>query len=362
MKTADIIAALMERVPQFTDLFSDSFTPETVTVAGSLVTIKKTKHGLADGKIITLSNAVTLTPVVNIESGGDAGWTRIETATPHDATEEYSTHVVLSSASDQTVAGSYPILSVDTRTEIIFTGSIDDTLDDVFLHENREYSVNGIFRISRIDDDHFSVNLPYTLGPQTVILPSALKVHHRVRISGGAEITRLIENYEKQAMNALWAFVVLDDAQINKDRNTRSDAELEQGGGNEWSALLLSPFSVYVFIPCENEITGRAARDTAEDVRPILYKSIVGMAFDSGFVMSPDSKVFPRGDQLTAYMKAFYVHRFMFAQIPIITGNDTARASKTVPLQSVQFDFLKTEIDTVGVMISGLVEIDQPED
>ena len=45
------------------------------------------------------------------------------------------------------------------------------------------------------------------------------------------------------------------------------------------------PFFVYVFIPQSAEkTTGRLARDEAEDLRIALFKTLLGVEFDSGMV------------------------------------------------------------------------------
>lgn len=359
MRCADIISRLMERLPAQSALFSDYLTPESVGIAGNVVTVVKEKHGLSTGQIVSVSNAVTLTPVTAIETGD--GVTCLTTGTAHDLTEEYHTHVTLSSAGTPEANGVYPLTSVNGRFDIEVTGEIDDEIDDLVLHETRELTINGLFRITKIDNDSFRYDLPEAIGTASAILASSVRVHHRLRISGGASIERIIENYEKQAVGQMWAFVVLDGTAINKDRNSNSDMDMEQGGGNNWNGLLLSPFSVYVFVPCENEITGRAARDTCEDLRVSLYKSLLGAKFDTGFCSAAESGVIPRGDEMLAYMKAFYVHRFQFTQGARIGIDDTSSAPVTVALRQIDFDWLKESTENEGVMISGSVSLDTPE-
>ena len=73
MRASDIITHMWQWLPQFTDSFSDSLTPESVAVSGNTVTVTKTAHGLPeDGCIISVTGAEEEILVDNIDDSGDS--------------------------------------------------------------------------------------------------------------------------------------------------------------------------------------------------------------------------------------------------------------------------------------------------
>lgn len=356
MKCADIIKQLIENVPKHTDLFSSSFNPDAVSVAGGVVTVTKTAHGLQNNKYISVTGGQIVTSVSNIDDSGDN--VVFTTATNHDLTGgEWLESVNITSASTPAVDGDYDLVTVPNRQTFTLASFPDTGVTDLKLNENRSVGVDGLYKITLIDTDNFSFQLADDIGSVT-IKPETMEVQNKVRISGAVSLQRARKSYEQKQDEELWLFVVLGDNDINKDRYVNTDSEMEQGGLNEWNGILLSPFHVYCFIPSQNSISGRISRDLAEDVRPILYSSLLGKAFGTGFTNQAVGNVFPVGDGSEAYAGAYYIHRFTFRQNAQISALDTLYISKNTAFRDVAFDYENTATDNGEVIMSTSVDLD----
>lgn len=365
MKAQDVILQLTENLPKYSSLFSTSFKPTTVVVAGALVTVTKVAHGVVDQHIISVTDALLVNPITAIDDSGDT--VRMTTTNDHGLTmsqeglnpiyDPTPEKIALTSVADPSIDGNYDLVGVPDRETFEITAFAEPALTDVILKEVRDFSVNGLFEATYVSDDVFTYTLPQSIGTVTVD-PTSMNIHSKNRISGAATIERAIENYEHQVAGALWAYVILDETVINKDRYVSSDADMEQGGTSEWNGLLLCPFSVYVFVPI-SEITGRLARDTSSfTVRPALYQSLLGVFFDTGFENVPDSGVSPRGDDIHEYKKAYYIHKFDFGQVAQISRGDTYETSRTGAWRDLKFDFINTVTDNGEIIVSTEVDLD----
>ncbi len=366
MKAEDVILQLTENLPKNTSLFSESFSPTTVVVSGTLVTITKVDHGVIDNQIISITNSVIVNPVSAIDDSGDT--ILMTTTNDHDLTmsqeglnpiyEPDPEKITLTSVADPSIDGEYDLVGVPDRNNFEIPTFAEPALVDVKLKETRDYSVNGLFTATYVSDDVFTYNLAEALSGSITIDAASMNIHSKNRISGAATIERAIKNYDEQGSDELWAYVILDETVINKDRYVSTDADMEEGGTTEWNGLLICPFSVYVFVPI-SEITGRLARDTSSfSVRPALYKSLLGVFFDTGFDNVADSGVTPRGDDIHEYKKAYYIHKFDFGQVAQIARGDTFESSRTAAWRDLEFDFVNIVTDNGEIIASAAVDLD----
>jgi len=357
MQAKEIILHLRENLPRFSDLFSVYVAPEAIVIAGNLVTVTKTAHGLANKHLLTVTHARVANPIDTVS--GDATEAFLVTQDPHDLTEGYQSTARLESASTPAVNNDYELLSVPGRNDLSVKGLTVPAPGDLTLKEDREVGINGLFEIAWIDDDNFSYVIPWDFsgGAPVIDVPNT-RLHTAVRVSGASEVERIIEAYDAQPPDDMWAFVVLGDTNINKDRYVNTDADMEQGGTNTWNGLLMSPFSVYTFAPVE-KITGRYARDLNEDTRPALYSSLLGATFYTGFTHEADSGVYPQGDGKHEYKKAYYIHNFEFSQVAQIANSDTLLASPTSAWRDLKFDYINIMTDNGEIIVSTEVDLDE---
>ena len=120
------------------------------------------------------------------------------------------------------------------------------------------------------------------------------------RISGGVNIEKIRESYTAKNTNKLWAFVILGDPTISKNRHVESDATDTQGSGDDFRQRMITPFGVFVFVPATSEIAGMQARDQMEDVRPFLYKSLLRVKFDTELQSETEYGTISEGDLTSA--------------------------------------------------------------
>lgn len=329
----------MEVLPRHTDKFSEYFTPTSMVLSGTTVTVTKTAHGLTDGQLVSITEADFINPITNIDDTGDYP---LFTATGDtDLTQGYNTAVRLSSASSPSIDGDYTLQSVVDRTNFELNSFPNTGLTDVVLHEDRELGVNGLYNITKIDADSFSYEITQGVGTTLSIDATSAKIHNEVRITGGSDIDRVLKTYETQLVDKLWGFVVLDNTLTSKDSQITTDAQMEQKNQNFWRCFYLSPFSFYVFIPTNNKLTGRFARDEAEDLRPYLFKSLLNATFDTGFTLGEaENFVAPLGDGRYEYKETYYIHQFQFQQTANIGQDDVYNGSVSRNFNNIQLNVL----------------------
>lgn len=375
MKAADIINHLFRYLPEQTDLFSKYLVPTAVTVTGSTVTCTFSEsHGVIDDGVISVIGARIENLVSNIDDSGDT--VIFTTANSHDITLGFNNVVNLTSVVDPSIDGDYTILSSDNRKTFELESFSEPLLTDVKLNELIDSivvtgtspnvtNINGLYEsVTVISPTELSFELASTFIIAPTIKPESVKVNVAIRVSGDATIERIIQNYDEQVYRGVWAFVVLGDVDINKDRNVQDDPALQQGGGNAWRALLLEKFSVYVFVPCKNssskvQLSGRAAKDLISDIRPSLLNVLNGTYFDPGFVNKPSSATATNGDAIYKYFKAYYVHEFKFEQTAQITNDDIVRKSPTVALRDVNIDYMNVFDDSGEVLMESRINTDE---
>jgi hypothetical protein len=358
MKAKDIILHLMEHLPVLTDKFSDYIVPDDMSISGNTVIVTKTAHGLVENQILCVTGSRILNPIASTSE--DDTILICNTTGAHDLTQGYQEKVRITSVSTPAIDGDYTLAAVPNRMSFDISGFPLPAPGDLVLEEDRAFSVNGLFPISVIDTDSFSYTLPHTFqaGSEPSIDPSSARLHNQLRISGASSIERAIENYDAQPIDTLWGYVILGDNTTNKDSRARSDAEMEQGNQNEWNGYLRSVFSFFT-IETVNKTTGRSARDVAEEVRPPLFSSLLGVSFPTGFTYQADSAVFPARDGAYEYKKSYYIHEFEFGQVVQIASTDTMQNNKTSAFRNLQIDFENVMTDNGEIIASAEVNLDE---
>jgi len=364
MKAQDIIVHMMEYMPKYTDVFSGVVTPSSVVVSGTTVTMTfATPHGVANNGIVCVKGALIQNPIDTIDDSGDD--VVFTTTLDHDITEGYTETVNLTSVSTPAIDGNYPIVTSENRKTFTLASFPGAALGDVVLNEAKEVvTVNGWFSgVTKVSDTVFSYELPAAFPVDPVVKADTVSAVNALRISGGASITRLKKHYEQQKYREVWAFVVLGASTTSKDRNVTDDPTLQQGGSNEWGALLMQSASVFVFVPSKDSServlgTGRAARDLIEDIRPQLFKALLGTEFDTGFAQKPSSQLAMVGDDLFEDNTAYIIHQFEFQQVAYVSDDDVVDKSETVAMRDVSIDYLDYFSDSGNIIMEAEIDLD----
>lgn len=324
MKAEAIIKQLYITLPNLTDYFSDSLNVVSISRSGNTVTVVTSEpHNLTTGNYVTISGAKTPTLITTLTRNAN-----IVTATTnidHDLTEKFFKTVEIIGADQAEYNGTFELLRVLNR--LTFTFKINTTPispatgSEILLLTGGLGTYNGRFEVTIINTTTFTYQITTTPYPYP---KGNIKVKKNIRISGAVSIDRAIEGYTKQDPNKMWAFVVLDDTQVNKDRFIRSDAVGTRAPGVDFRTRLIKNFSVYIIVPATNSISGRYERDLMEEIEVVIYKSLLGVQFPSLFTEETWSMITPIGHGFFDYIKAYYVHRFQFQGTFDILYQDTA--------------------------------------
>jgi hypothetical protein len=336
-KAADIVAQLQSVLVNVTDLFNQEFTVTSLTNSGGLVTATTSApHGLATGDYIYIKGAVapvpvaTLTQTGNVASGNTYPY-------DHDLTLGYQENVSISGADQSEYNGENQLLAVPNRYEFSYQISGDPvspatTSTVILLNDGKERGYNGNFQITVTSPTTFTY--PIT---GTVYSPAqgTIKLVTKMRISSAAKIETVLDAYSKQSTNDLWAFVVLEDTDIGKDRMFLTDAKYNYQRSSEFRQREIQPFSVYVFVNTTQQKAAAEARDLMEDVRVYLYRSLIGVPFENGLNNPQTFCSYTTGHGFYTYVNAYYVHRFQFEINNDITFEDTVPEPYNVAFRDI---------------------------
>lgn len=344
MQSEYIIRQLYENVPNLTNLFSDPVSISSLTKSGNVVTVvTAVAHGLTTGSFVSIAGTKTATEIVSLtQSNGVA--TAI-TSQDHDLTEGFFPTVEIVGASEAGYNGTFELLEVPNRKTFKYQlttspSSPATSTGDILLLTAGLGTYNGRFQITVVNATTFTYQLETPLYSPAM---GAIKLQKNIRISGAATIERAIEAYTKQPTNKLWAFVVLEDTAVNKDRFVKSDAIATRTVADDFRIRLIKNFSIYVFSPSVEGIAARTERDLMEDVEVVLYKSILALRIPSQYTEPSWSLITPSGSGIYEYTKAYYIHRFSFQVTFDLVIADTAynpftRAFRDIDLNYYDFE------------------------
>ena len=361
MKTSDIVLHMQENLPKFSTSFSTSQQATDISVVGTTVTVTMTGHGYTTNNVVSVVDSAFLIPVTDIDVSGDT--VIFTTGARTDLTTGETSQVYLSSATQPSIDGNYPLVNAihnydDTVWGFELSTFPNTALTDVVLHDQRDFCINGLYSVTVVDANTFTFQLPDAI-PETLDIDTVLTTFHsEIRVFGASEIERAVKTYELQSPGVIWAVVVLDDSVTSKDSNITTDAVAEQGNLNHWRCFQNTPFSVYLFIPTENNLTGRIARDSAETEKPNLFKTLLNAKFDTLFDNSATSTVVPVNDGKFEYKKNHYIHQFVFSQMVDVSLDDVYYAGKTRNFNNIQFDIVNPNEDNDEVIMSTFISLD----
>lgn len=316
MKAEYIIRQLVSELAKHTDLFTDEIPVATITAASGVVTVVTTApHGLVSGSNVTVQNVLRSTPIVALTQSGGVG--EGETATNHDLTEGFQDTVRIEGANEAQYNGTFPLLSVPNRLN--FTFDIDPTAPSPatgspVLIEDVCDTFNGTFAVTVVDAVTFTYESPDTslTGAGFLTPDSFIRGNHR--ISGAVDVLRAINSYTRQPEpDDLWAFVILGELDVNRDRSINTDvAALYNNPNSSFRQRVIQDFFIYVITPSTTSISGRPERDLMHDVYIALNKSLLLAKFDTGTANTETSGVTTLGHTFSDYANAHYTHEFRY--------------------------------------------------
>ena len=345
MKASDVALQLIRSLPSFTDDFGSSLPITSLSYAGGIVTgVTALPHGLSNGSAIVITGALTPNPITSLTRVGDVAFAT--TTNNHDLTEGYPngefTTVTIQGALNADYNGVHTLLSVPNRRnftyEVLGAPPTPD-LGAPELLENYLFGYNGMFLVTVIDDFTFTYPLPYAVGSPA---QGDIFVFFKPRVTPCVSYDRAVEMYSQKNTDEYWAFVVLEDTTVSKDREILTDAPQTFNSGVDYRIREINGFSVFVFAAATDFLSAAQIRDTMEDIRIYLYKCLLGYKFNSGLVLDFEhnglTMTYTTGHSRVEYNKAYYVHQFRFESVADITYADTVGPDANVAFRDIDLN------------------------
>lgn len=364
MKAEDVIKQLQAVLPSVTDLFTDNVALTSLSFNAGIVTaVSSSAHGLSSGEYANIVGSNN--PIANasiVRSGAVALCT---TDTNHDLSlgsvdiKNGGKSVELTGASEAEFNGTFNLRSVLNRKQyeidVADSGALSATGAPLIQNGSRSPGFNGRYPVTVIDTTTFtypsSESLFATAGGTPIAKPDA-------RISGAIDYATADAAYTKQGDNELWAFVVLGDVIASKDRETRSDMTSVQKKNTGIRQRISQPFTIYVFAPSIKDIAGREARDTMEDVSVAMFKSLIGVKFDTGYYASQQYVSTFVNHGFTAFNGAYYTHEFNFELAADLTFEDTTGYEFDVAFRDIELE-INPDFGTQEDPATATVDLDE---
>lgn len=343
MQASDVIRRLAERLPFYTNAFSDSVAVSSLSMIGNIATaVTASAHGFSVGKGVCITNAATPITISSFTRVGTKG--TIVTATDHDATLKVPGVLSTEGATEAAFNGSFTVSAVPNRRtiEVVMadTGALTATGAPVVLNAspyNRQY--NGWFEI-------LSTPTPttFTMALGVSGLPNAkgsVVAHSNLRVTGLASAEDIESVYTEQAPTKQWMFVVLGDTISSKDRNNQADSVSNVQRQQHYRQQIIQALSIYTVLPtAEQEIAGRIARDMAETVFSSICQSILFNRFPTGLHVDYKNPLQFVSHGFEAYNGAYYIHNYNFEQTADLQFEDTVGYSEDIALRSIYLDMM----------------------
>lgn len=348
MQGIEIIDKLVQVIPSYTTKFSYN---ETVASAGLELSPNKL--------VLTLDNAITGLKVDNnlklnniyavqnltITSLGANVYT-FETTKANQVYKDQK-QVTIIDENDNTVT--IDIISLDSLTS--FKGKAQSTLDLGLAWQlmDRRAGLNTVFQVKEINGAELKFDLPTTLtidGVKAVsgTVDGAYRIKEQAISANFLE--PLIQNESTTSDELNWnstLFIVTGGLEADQDNSTFSNSPVQLGAGTDKHVRFTQDFSIFFIEKTGNDASNLEAKYFADELRPMLYKALVGSKVESGF-NGTNYQIAPTGDLPYESTRAYYIHEFTFNTQFEIEQSDCYEPQDTITLVNIAGGF-KTPFD-----------------
>lgn len=359
MKLLDIVTQLAILLPKFTDKVSDVLTISSISVSSNVATITTTSaHGLTTGKAVTLANVEIKTPIATRSQDG-LNFT-FTTDPAHDLTFGWADHenITLSGFTDSAWNGSFALQSSPNRFNFVIQSAetIPTLNGNEVLHEIRSDGINGQFSATRVSATVFTITGDFLDGTYT-----GGTVNKGVRVAGAVTIERALAQYTEQSVTDLWMFVVMNDAELSKDRHSFSDATATKVTGDDMRVRLLDGFTITIVIATSQDITATDSIDICRhDLLSPILNSVFGALFDTGLAANPDFRAVLTGHGLNEYTKAILAYTYEFEFPMDLTADDAVNEGDTRAFRDLDYTQEQGGDDTTDMTVIPINLDDSP--
>jgi hypothetical protein len=371
VKTADVVTALLTRLPLLDDRFATL--REEVAISKRSGNIARavfaTPHLMTTGDLLLVVGAVTPISISSFTRSGTVG--TITTVADHDLTSgQGEPGMVRTTGANEAEFntgedGAFTVLSVPGRRTLTVamadSGPTVATGSPVLWDASSVLrSYNGLYPVTVIDAD----TVDYTCGFATALDPvGSYQVFISVRIAGAASPERAAASYSAKTEGELWLWVVLEDTIAAQDTLAPSGVVSGANISESFRQRVTQAFSVYLFVPATGSRHGSAHRDIAESVFPALCRSLLGVRFDSYLAQGAHYQTLFVAHGTAEYDDSggtVYVHQYQFQALADIIYEDTVGAGVDVAFRDIALT-LGTAIEGTGEIVSDIDLDDSPE-
>lgn len=339
MRAKDLILQLSAKLPQLVDDFTSSFSVSSLTRSGTTVTATTTTdHGLVADKSVNVVGAQTPITISTITRVGIVA--TLVTAADHDMTEGAFTTVEIEGATESEFNGTFDLLKVPNRRTVTFvvvdSGPLSATGSPLLLNGSSVLqSYNGLKKVTSVPT---TTTFTYEITNSTIFTPAAgtITAKTKPRISGAITDQRAVESYTKKGANEAWMFVVMNDTVASKSRTLEIDGTDNVQRTNHFKQFLAQTVSLYVFLPTSAQISGRKARDRAEELFQPISQSILFAKFDSLLASGKYNALMFNEHGIQGYNTAFYIHRYTYEMSLLMGIEDTVGADEDVAFRDIE--------------------------
>ncbi len=331
MKLSDLVKQAQNKLPLYTDYFSDRVKVTSLTNDGeSTICTLETEdaHSLQVGADFTIQGAKVKNRIVSLTQSHGLG--RIVTEFNHQVTKNTplrkgdSTHITIEGAEEEQYNGTFLIMdipncnviefSIDKNAPATATGSPYIT-QDCYANYNGRHTVSSV-----VDDNTVQFDMGSIPDAQTAV--GDIYIRTGVRISGEYSIEHALEAYEQNDTNELWGFCVLDGANISKSRVNKTDAIATVLSGLDVRAELVQDFNFFVIIPTTSEFCWIDFVDLAQELRKPILKTFHRARLESGATDEDCHLAFVGDQPVDTTTKAFMVYQYKFQTTINIQNED----------------------------------------
>jgi hypothetical protein len=337
MRAADVVNHLGVLLPQLTGLFTKNVAALSVSRSGTVVTVQcEEDHGLEVGKAVAITGAKTRTTGALTRSGTEGTFVADSDIDPNSV--KLFPNATFSGSAEAEFNGVFPVIAYDNRRTVRFTttdaGATVATGTPAM--EDAESSLRQYNGTYRVDEVPTSSSFAFTEPNTTLLDPTGMiEVRAKPRISATVNPQRMVEAYTEQKTADYWLFVTLEDVTASKSRNIRSDAIDNLTPGDNFRQQMIQPFSLFVFIPAQEELGDAAARDQAEDLFRPLCRSVLAASFDSGLHVGEQGASSFVTHGTFSDNAAVYVHGYNFQQVVDLYEEDTVGPDAAVAFRNL---------------------------
>lgn len=351
MRMKDVILQLSARLPQLVDDFTTSFSVSSLTRSGTTVTATTTAaHGLVADKSVNIVGAKTPITISTIDRVGIVA--TLVNAADHDMTEGAFTTVEISGATEAEFNGTFTLLRVLNRRTVTFkvadSGPTSATGTPLLLNGSSVLqSYNGLKKVTTAPT---TTTFTYEITDSSIFTPAAgtITAKTKPRISGAADDDRALASYTKQQTDQAWLYVIMNDGVANKNRTLDIDGTDNAQRTNHFKQFITQTVTLLVFLPTSGQISGRKARDRAEELLQPICQSVLFAKFDSLLASGKYNALMFNNHGFAGYNTAFYIHQFTFEMTLLMGIDDTVGADEDVAFRDIEM----TQAHDVGTGIT----------